>query len=188
MTDTVRRFTELAEPLRDALWRFAMRTSWDRASAEDALQEALVTAYRKFHTFSLGTDFRAWVFRILVNTIRNFNARWHRSPEVAPPGGDLDLIGALERETAYDSILEAPDRFFEGVSDPVKDAIGDLRERERMAFLLRAVEGFSYREISQFLDVPAGTVMSDIFRARAKLREVLAEHARETGFARRPSP
>lgn len=184
MPHTEDQFVRLLEPERDALWRFASRMSWDRATAEDSLQEAILIAFRKFDTFTLGTSFKAWMFRILSNVILNANSqtRRHLQRHVSPES--LDLIEALEREEAYQNVLEAPEQVLQHVADPVRRAVQSLPAHERMVFLLRAVEGFRYKEIAALLDIPMGTVMSHLFRARGRLRETLADYARTSGFAR----
>jgi RNA polymerase sigma-70 factor (ECF subfamily) len=187
MSDRHAQFTALLEPERDALWRFALRMCWDRSSAEDCVQEAALIAYRKFDVFTIGTSFRAWIFRILVNTILNSNSQLRRRLSKQTLKEDLDLVAALEREQAYDNVLENPELVLGQVSEEVSRAVKALRPSERMVFLLRSVEGFSYREISDQLDIPMGTVMSHLFRARARLRESLAEYTASIGFARNPA-
>jgi RNA polymerase sigma-70 factor (ECF subfamily) len=103
------------------------------------------------------------------------------------PAEALDLVGEFDQEQAWDGVLEDPGRFLERVSSEVRGAVKALPAHERMVFLLRSVEGFSYRDIAETLEIPMGTVMSHLFRARNRLRERLTEHARATGFIRRPS-
>ena len=177
-------FTALLEPERDALWRFAERMCWDRNNAEDCVQEAVLIAYRKFDVFTPGTSFRAWVFRILVNTILNANNSLRRRQQHIKQAEDMDLVGALEREEAYDNVLADPEGVLGRVSDQVRGAVKSLPPSERMVFLLRSIEGFAYKEIAAALEIPMGTVMSHLFRARARLRETLAEYVRDTGFAK----
>lgn len=180
-------FLRLLEPERDALWRHARRMSWDAAAAEDCLQEAVMIAFRKFEVFTPGTSFRAWMFRILTNTILNANNSLRRKLARTSEVEDLDLLALLEREEAYDRVLEAPEELLDQVSSEVRGAVKSLPPQERMVFLLRAVESFSYKEIAAQLEIPMGTVMSHLFRARARLREFLADYASETGFARSTS-
>jgi RNA polymerase sigma-70 factor (ECF subfamily) len=184
MADRHADFVALLEPERDALWRFAHRMCWDRSSAEDCLQEATLIAYRKFDVFTPGTSFRAWTFRILSNVILNANSQTRRALQVRAATEEIDLMAALDREEAYEKVLDDPDQVLQQVSDPVRRAVKGLPPHERMVFLLRAVEGFSYREIADFLSIPMGTVMSHLFRARTRLRELLTDYVRESGFAR----
>jgi len=181
-------FMQLLEPERDALWRFALRMCWDRGSAEDCLQEAVMTAYRKFSDFTIGTSFRAWTFRILSNVVLNANSQTRRRLQRHVTHESLDMVEALEREEAYENVLADPTRLLDQVADPIKRAVRSLPPHERMVFLLRAAEGFRYKEIAQILDIPMGTVMSHLFRARARLRETLADFARESGFVRSTTP
>lgn len=184
VSHTPEQFVRLLEPERDALWRFAARMSWDRATAEDSLQEAVMIAYRKFETFTLGTSFKAWMFRILANVILNANHRTRRHLQRHVSPERLDLIESLEREQVYQDVLADPDQVLEHVTDPVRRAVQSLPPHERMVFLLRAAEGFRYKEIAALLDIPMGTVMSHLFRARGRLRETLADYARTSGFVR----
>jgi RNA polymerase sigma-70 factor (ECF subfamily) len=186
VTDTARHgeFIELLAPERSALWRYAQRMCWDKAVAEDCLQEAVLIAFRKFDVFTPGTSFRAGVFRILSNTILNANNQLRRNLKRQVLSEDMDLVAALEREQAYDKVLEDPETLLSQVSDEVRGAVKSLPPTERMVFLLRSVEGFAYKQIAGTLKIPVGTVMSHLFRARARLREFLADYAAETGFAR----
>ena len=185
MSDRHDEFTALLAPQRDALWRFAERMCWDRASAEDCVQEAVLIAYRKFEVFTVGTSFRAWVFRILSNTILNANNSLRRRQKHLVSSEHMDLVQALEREQAYEHVLAEPEVLLDRVSEEVRSAVKGLPASERMVFLLRAGEGFAYREIAEALEIPMGTVMSHLFRARARLREGLASHAEQTGFLRK---
>ncbi|MFT7465529.1 MAG: RNA polymerase sigma-70 factor (ECF subfamily) [Pseudohongiellaceae bacterium] len=177
-------FIALLEPERAALWRYAQRMCWDKAVAEDCLQEAVMIAFRKFSVFTPGTSFRAWVFRILTNTILNANNQLRRSLKRQVLTEDMDLVAVLEREQAYDKVLQDPEGLLAQVSDEVRNAVKSLPATERMVFLLRAVEGFAYKEIAAALKIPMGTVMSHLFRARARLREFLSDFVAEEGFVR----
>ena len=187
-TDTQRRrhaeFTEMLAPLRDRLYRYARHVIRDPSKAEDALQDAVMAAYRRFDTFQPGTDFRAWLYRYVLNTVLNYNRATRRSPEVGVDPPMLDLHENLRTETAYDEVLADPERFLQQVGDEVRGAVLELRPVEQEVFLLRAVEGFTYREIADLLEMPIGTVMSHLARGRAKLREHLAAYARHTGYVR----
>jgi RNA polymerase sigma-70 factor (ECF subfamily) len=187
MADHHAEFTALLAPERDALWRYAERMCWDRSSAEDCVQEAVLIAYRKFEVFTIGTSFRAWVFKILSNTILNANNSLKRRNRLNRPLAPehMDLVEALEKEQAYEHVLADPEVFLGRVSEEVRSAVKGLPTSERMVFLLRAAEGFTYRDIADALSIPMGTVMSHLFRARARLREFLSEHVEATGFARK---
>ncbi|HHT9119054.1 MAG TPA: sigma-70 family RNA polymerase sigma factor [Candidatus Hypogeohydataceae bacterium YC41] len=180
-------FIELLSPHRDSLYRFCMHVIWDKNSAEDVLQEAILHAYKNFDNFQPGTNFKAWLFRFVINKIFDCNKRLKKDLQHVIPCQEWDIIEHLEKEEAYASILENPSVFFEKVDDRIKDALLSLTSTERMVFLLKSVEGFTYKEIAQFLEIPIGTVMSHLFRSRGKLGELLAGYARKMGFVR-PTP
>ena len=131
-----RAFSELLAPLRERLYRFAMSRMRDRSQAEDALQDAVLSAYRRFDTFEAGTDFRAWMYRFVLNTVLNYNraSRRDRSVGVDPPM--LDLHANLRTTEAYDAVLADPDRFLQQCGDGVREAVLELRDVEQAVFLL----------------------------------------------------
>ena len=175
-------FLGLLEPFKDSVERYALRNAWNRQQAQDIVQEAIMTAWRSFHRFQPGTDFRAWVFRILVNTTYSFNKKTGRDRRHSAALPIEDLGEVLQREGAWLSVLEHAEQIFETLDQRLVGAIEHLSGDERQCLLLRLLEGFSYKEISSFLSMPMGTVMSHVHRARAKLRERLADLAIEHGL------
>lgn len=175
-------FLQLLSEHRDGLYRFCMHVIWDKNSAEDVLQEAILSAYSAFDKFKHGTNFKGWMYRFLINKIFNHNKKFRKEVRFKASGHDVNLLEALEKESAYSSILEDPRQVFEKLDDRVKLAVLSLSPGERMVFLLRTMDGFAYKEIADFLDIPVGTVMSHLFRARARLRESLSEYARQRGY------
>lgn len=178
-------FSELLAPLRERLYRFAVNRMRDRSRAEDALQDAVLSAYRRFDSFEPGTDFRAWMYRYVLNTVLNYNRAHRRDRSVGVDPPMLDLHEHLRTTEAYDAVLADPDRFLQQCGDGVREAVLALRDVEQTVFLLRAVEGFTYREIAESTEMPIGTVMSHLARSRAKMRERLAGYAEESGYLRR---
>ncbi|MCZ6651658.1 MAG: sigma-70 family RNA polymerase sigma factor [Planctomycetota bacterium] len=177
-------FLVLLEPIKVRIERYALRSAWNREQGQDIVQEAVMTAWREFHRFEQGTDFRAWVFRILINTIYSFNKKTGRDRKHGSAVPIENLDGVLERESAWASVLEDPARILESLDERLAGAIGELRNAERQCLLLRLVEGFSYKQISSLLSMPMGTVMSHVHRARIKLREQLADLAVEQRLVR----
>lgn len=175
-------FLELVAPVRDSLYRFSLRNVWQQDQAGDALQEAVMTAWRQFDQFERGTNFKAWMFKILLNTLYRVNRKSHRAKAASIDAGALDAGGYIEKEEAWASILVEPERVKEALDDRIVKALESLGDTERVCFLLRLLEDFSYREISEQLEIPLGTVMSHVYRARMKLRERLTEMAMETGI------
>jgi len=172
-------FLAQLEPLRHQLYGYARRALNRADAAADALQEAVLTAWREYPRFAPGTNFRAWVFRIMVNIVFNFNKRSTRERVVSDPDAAMDVEAVLEHETEWASILEDPDRLRELLDERIVYALDALGARERQCFLLCLLHGFSYKEVSAMLELPLGTVMSHIHRARMKLRERLAAFAIE---------
>jgi len=165
-----------------SLYSAALRMTRNRADAEDLVQETYLRAYRGFDGFESGTNLKAWLYRILTNTYINTYRAKKRRPDETELDDVEDLylyhrIGGLEAamagRSAEDELL---DRFSEA---EVKEAVEDLPENFRMAVLLADVEGFSYKEIAEILDIPIGTVMSRLHRGRKALQKRLYEFAVE---------
>jgi len=176
-----------AEALRhlDALYRTALRMTRSEADAEDLVQETYIRAFRFRDQFTLGTNMKAWLFRILTNTFINTYRRKTAQPEVT----DLDGIDefSLYRRMADDRAAStSPDPEAEllnsVVDTEVTDALEELPEKFRTTVLLD-VEGFSYKEIADMLAIPIGTVMSRLHRGRKFLQKRLYDLARERGIA-----
>ena len=168
-----------------SLYSAAMRMTRNPADAEDLVQETYLKAYRAFATFQEGTNLKAWLYRILTNTFINSYRARKRRPEQTELDDVEDLylyrrLGGLEAAAAGRSAEEEVlDHFTE--SD-VKSAVESLPEQFRMAVLLADVEGFSYKEIAEILDVPIGTVMSRLHRGRKALQKALFEFGVERGL------
>ena len=177
-----KKFLALLEPIRDSLYRYARRSAWRQDDAADIVQEAAMTAWRQFHRFEQGTNFRAWAFQILVHTVFTFNKRVRRHREVTLDETMDDLHATLEREEAWSVLLDDPDKLTQLLDERLAHALSRLGLDERQCFLLRLLEGFHYKEIGAMLQIPLGTVMSHVHRARKKLREELAALAVERGL------
>jgi RNA polymerase sigma-70 factor (ECF subfamily) len=173
-------FAEQAMPLMDSLYSAALRLTRNPADAEDLVQETYLKAYRGFGGFQEGTNLRAWLYRILTNTFINTYRSKKRRPEETELDEVEDLylyrkLGGLEAATVGRS---AEDELMDWFTDAeVKDAVEALPEQFRMAVLLADIEGFSYKEIAEILDIPIGTVMSRLHRGRKALQRRLYEFA-----------
>ncbi|MFZ4431857.1 MAG: sigma-70 family RNA polymerase sigma factor [Microthrixaceae bacterium] len=180
-------FAEQATPYLDQLYAAAMRMTRNPADAEDLVQETFVRAYRGFGGFQDGTNLRAWLYRILTNTFINTYRAAQRRPEQSELDDVEELylyrrIGGLEAASLGRS---AEDELMDLFTDSqVKDAIDALPEQFRLAVLLADVDGFSYKEIAEILDVPIGTVMSRLHRGRKSLQKSLHGFALERGVIR----
>jgi RNA polymerase sigma-70 factor (ECF subfamily) len=180
-------FAEQATPYLDQLYAAAMRMTRNPADAEDLVQETFIRAYRGFGGFQDGTNLRAWLYRILTNTFINTYRAAQRRPEQSELDDVEELylyrrIGGLEAASLGRS---AEDELMDLFTDTqVKDAIDALPEQFRLAVLLADVDGFSYKEIAEILDVPIGTVMSRLHRGRKSLQKSLHSFALERGVIR----
>ncbi len=179
------KFADVAMEHMPSLYTAALRMTRNPADAEDLVQETYLKAYRAYGGFTEGTNLKAWLYRILTNTYINA----YRAKKRRPEESDIDdlenfylyrRLGGLEGATAGRSAEdEVLDHFTES---EVKEAIEALPEQFRMAVLLGDVEGFSYKEIAEILDVPIGTVMSRLHRGRRALQKRLYEFGRQRGL------
>ena len=173
-------FAEQAMEHMPALYAAALRMTRNPSDAEDLVQETYLRAYRGFGGFQEGTNLKAWLYRILTNTyINSYRAKKRRPDETElDEVEDLYLyrrIGGLEAAMAGRS---AEDELLDRFTDTeVKAAIEALPENFRLAVLLADVEGFSYKEIADILDIPIGTVMSRLHRGRKALQKRLYQFA-----------
>jgi RNA polymerase sigma-70 factor (ECF subfamily) len=179
------RFAELAMPYMSALYSAALRMTRNPPDAEDLVQETYLRAYRGFGGFKDGTNLKAWLYKILTNTFINTYRAKKRRPEQTELDDVEDFylykrLGGLEAvdadQTPENIVL---DQIPESI---VKEALEDLPEQFRMAVLLADVEGFSYKEIAEIMDVPIGTVMSRLHRGRKQLQKRLWNFAEERGL------
>ncbi|MBI2437499.1 MAG: sigma-70 family RNA polymerase sigma factor, partial [Lentisphaerae bacterium] len=166
---------------RHEFYRFVLRTVWDSAVAEDVFADAILTAYQNKERFTEGTNFRAWMFRILANKCFVANRETARRPESFDEK-ESDW-SALSAEPGYADALADPDAFLEQCGDELYLAFRRLSTAERSCILLRA-EKFSYQEMADLLEIHLGTVMTHLARGRTKLRRDLLEYARERGIIR----
>lgn len=172
-------------PYLDSLYNTAYRMARNAEDAEDLVQETYLKAYRSFEQFTPGTNLKAWLFKILKNTFINE----YRKRQAKPPASDFSEIeGAFESQLRPDSTLQIKNPEEEiletSFDEGVQAALDHLPPDYRMAVLLADLEGFSYREIAEILEIPVGTVMSRLYRGRKLLEEALLVYARERGYLR----
>ena len=165
------------------LYSAALRMTRNPADAEDVVQETYLKAYRGYGSFKEGTNLKAWLYRILTNTYINKYRKAQRRPNEVELGElqDMYLFRRLgEQSGATESAeREALDMF---VDQDIIDAIEALPEAFRLPVLYADVDGFSYKEIAEILDVPIGTVMSRLHRGRKALQRQLYDLAVEHGL------
>jgi RNA polymerase sigma-70 factor (ECF subfamily) len=170
-------FMGLLKPQLDGLFGVALRLSRSPGRAEELVQEATMKAFTHLDSFEKGTNFQAWIYRILVNAFLTQQRQKKRAP--------IALVDDEQVVAPTPTEQPAPEQWptaSEGVSDEVKRAVDDLPELFRVPLLLATLGGLAYAEIAEILHVPVGTVMSRIHRARTRLRDELKDYARDTGW------
>jgi RNA polymerase sigma-70 factor, ECF subfamily len=167
-------FEDLAMPLFDSLYNFAHWLAHNREDAEDLVQETYAKALKGFSSFQPGTNFRAWIFRILRNaflTSRTGLAATRTVPLETEE--DPEQTVAVSRETPESILVDQADQ------ERVRGALEQVPVVFREVLLLCDVEEMSYQEIADTLAVPIGTVMSRLYRARKALRAALKDKVGE---------
>jgi RNA polymerase sigma-70 factor (ECF subfamily) len=178
-------FAELAMPYMHGLYTAALRMTRNPSDAEDLVQETYLRAFRGFGGFQEGTNLKAWLYKILTNTYINIYRAKKRRPEQEALDDleDFSLYRRLGGLEAVDADRGPEAEVLDAIpEESVKQALEDLPENFRMAVLLADVEGFSYKEIAEIMDVPIGTVMSRLHRGRKQLQRRLWDLAVERGL------
>ena len=171
-------FTTEAMQYAQSLYSTALRMTRNQSDAEDLVQETYLKAFRSYGSFETGTNLKAWLFRILTNTFINTYRAKQRRPQESDLGSveDLFLYKRLPSlaglsESAEEQLLD----LFPAAE--VREAIENLPETFLLPMLLNDVEGFSYKEVAEILDIPIGTVMSRLHRGRKTMHEALYNYA-----------
>ena len=186
-------FEELSMPLARALYGTAFRMLGNSQRAEDMVQEAYVRAWEKFDQFQAGSNFKAWIFQILVFLCRN-ETRTHKNRPAQGESVETLLRSTVAPEKSQ--LVEAPKTqsradwnylYQDAVDDDFKRALDRLDTDNRAVLLLVSLAEFTYQECAEALDMPMGTVMSRLYRARKQLQDDLQMYAADRGFLRNNS-
>ncbi len=166
--DKAKEFEQLAMPLFGPLYNLAHWLTQDRSDAQDLVQETYAKALKGFDSFQPGTNFRAWMYRILRNTFLTSRTGL-KAPVSLDDEDDPHAVAPATMETPESILLARADH------DAIQRALQQLPVAHREIILLCDVEEMTYREIAEALGVPIGTVMSRLARARKAMRQLLQQ-------------
>ncbi len=174
-------FEREAVPHMDSLYNYALKMTGDSDDASDLIQDTYLKAFRFFDKFEKGTNCKAWLFRIMKNTYINTYRKSTKEP---------DKVDYEEIENFYENIKASntdsahleKDIYDNLLDDELSQAISSLPEDFRTVVILADIEGFTYEEIADFIDVPVGTVRSRLHRARKMLFTKLYDYAGQKGY------
>ena len=184
--DRTTRFERDALVFTNQLYAAALRYTKNPEDARDLVQDTYLKAFTSFHQFEEGTNLRAWLYRVLTTTFINSYRKGQRQPLIADNELEDWQVAKAQSHTS-DQGKSAETVALESLPDSdIKRALQEIPEEFRMVVYLADVEGFSYKEIADIVEVPAGTVMSRLHRGRKLLREKLADYAKELGYSTDP--
>lgn len=164
------------EPCWDALWRYALRLTGNRADAEDLLSETLLDGFRDFAQFRGDTTFQRWMYRVMATNFidQTRRGRRHRAESLETLRSDMEQAATLEvpdsRNDPARLLLDST------LSEPLQRALDSLSEEFRVVLVLTEMEGLDYLEVSQILQIPVGTVRSRLHRARSAVKKQLGPY------------
>lgn len=180
--DRTVRFERDALAFTNQLYAAALRYTKNPDDARDLVQDTYLKAFASFHQFELGTNLKAWLYRVLTTTFINNYRKKQRQPMISNAELEDWQIAEAASHTS-DQGKSAEVEALEKMPDSdVKRALQEIPEEFRMAVYFSDVEGFSYKEIAEILDIPTGTVMSRLHRGRKQLRALLMDYAKDRGY------
>ena len=180
--DRTVRFERDALAFTNQLYAAALRYTKNPDDARDLVQDTYLKAFASFHQFEPGTNLKAWLYRVLTTTFINNYRKKQRQPMISNAELEDWQIAEAASHTS-DQGKSAEVEALEKMPDSdVKRALQEIPEEFRMAVYFSDVEGFSYKEIAEILDIPTGTVMSRLHRGRKQLRALLMDYAKDRGY------
>ncbi|KAF0141957.1 MAG: RNA polymerase subunit sigma [Stygiobacter sp. RIFOXYC12_FULL_38_8] len=177
-------FQREAVPHMNAVFNFALRMTGDEDDANDLVQETYLKAFRFFDKFEKGTNCKAWLFRILKNSYINDYRKAVKEPNKVDYE-DVQNFYENVKSDEIDSKHYEQDAFSNLLDDEITKVLSALPEDFRTAIILSDIEGFTYEEIADFVDIPVGTVRSRLHRARKMLYAQLYDYAKDKGYVNR---
>lgn len=174
-------FEREAVPHMDAIFNFALKMTGDSDEADDLVQETYLKAFRFFDKFEKGTNCKAWLFRIMKNTYINKYRKKKKEPDKVDYE-EVENFYENVKPSSTDSAHLEKDLYDNLLDDELSEAINSLPDDFKTVVILCDIEGFTYEEIADFIDVPVGTVRSRLHRARKMLFTKLQKYASERGY------
>ena len=174
-------FQTEAIPHQNALYNYALKIVRNSDDAHDLVQDTYYKAYKSYHQFKSGTNSKAWMFMILKNTFINNYRKLRKEPSKVTYDEIEDLYENIKSEQATDNNLEL-DFYHNLLDDELSTALSKLPRKMKEVFLLCDLEGYSYEEIAEIVNIPVGTVRSRLHRARKFLQEELFGYAKVNGY------
>jgi len=181
-SSTADRFLALLKPIERDLETYGRRLVWEPQDAPDAIQNAVMRAFAAFDRYHENASFRAWMFKILTHeafALNRKHARIARHEFQLEPEELADLAVAGPAAEGGGQML-APEALNEALDQNLVAALKTLTDNERAVLLLRAIGDLRYREIAESLEIPLGSVMGHLARARQKMRAQIARSAQQT--------
>lgn len=163
--------TEAMRHLND-LYRTASRLTMNQTDAEDLVQETFMQAWKSFEHYEIGTNCRAWLYKILFNKYDHYRRKKYTQAKYLQEADDLVFANATYSAPVAENLSDAE----------IIAALNKLPDHYRAVVLLADVQDFDYKEVAEILQIPIGTVMSRLSRARTQLRKSLAKVAVEYGI------
>lgn len=175
-------FERVAYPHRRALYNYALKMLRNPDDADDLVQETYYRAYKFFHHFELGSNCKAWLFKILKNSLINHYRKECRQPKTIDYEEVFDVYERMNPQDVKSEHEEFDEIMYKTFDDDLTEAISFLPEDFRTVILLGDIENYTYEEIADFVDCPVGTVRSRLHRARKMLYSKLYNYARVRGY------
>jgi RNA polymerase sigma-70 factor (ECF subfamily) len=154
------------------IYRTALRLTRSEAEADDLVQETFMQAWKSFENYELGTNCRAWLYKILFNKFDHLRRKKYTRAKYIQEADELILANSTFAPPVPEHLTD----------DEVIDALNKLADHYRSVVLLADVHEFDYKEVAQILEIPIGTVMSRLSRARTQLKKTLAKTAASYGI------
>jgi RNA polymerase sigma-70 factor (ECF subfamily) len=170
-----------AFPHKDALYNYALKIVRDPDDAQDLVQDTYYKAFKNYHQFKTGTNSKAWMFMILKNTFINNYRKLKREPIKVDYDEIENIYENVKSNWTNENNLDL--EFYHNLlDDELSDALSKLPKKMKEVFLLCDLEGYSYEEIAEIVNIPVGTVRSRLHRARKFLQEELFGYAKTNGY------